>query len=142
MPNGRMDIWKALKFILNSCGIKVNPKNIITFNSAELENGGQGLRFDLPDLGDLATGFVIRYQDKPYAYVNQCAHVPVELDWNQGEFFTRQKDFLICATHGAHYRPDNGHCVIGPCKGKSLKSIAVTEVNQTIIIDTDSIKTT
>ena len=138
MPNG----WKLLKFLLNVCGIKVNPKNIITFKSAELINEGQGLRFDLPELGQFATGFVVRYQGKPYAYVNQCAHVPVELDWNQGDFFTAQKDYLICATHGAHYRPDNGFCIMGPCKGKSLRPIAVTETNETIMIDTDSIKKT
>jgi nitrite reductase/ring-hydroxylating ferredoxin subunit len=136
MPNG----WKILKLILNACGIKVKPTNIITFKSEDLKNEGQGLRFDLPQLGGFATGFVIRYQDKPYAYVNQCAHVPVELDWNQGDFFTAQKDFLICATHGAHYRPDNGFCVMGPCKGKSLKALAVTESNQVITINTDAIQ--
>ena len=30
--------------------------------------------------------------------------MPVELDWNEGEFFTSpEKDFIICATHGACY---------------------------------------
>jgi len=111
----------------------------IVFKSDELQDGAKGLRFSLPALGEFATGFVIRFHGKPYAYVNQCAHVAVELDWNEGDFFTAQKDFLICATHGAHYRPDNGFCVMGPCKGRSLKIIPVTEQNQEIIINVSSI---
>ena len=111
----------------------------VVFKSEELQDGAKGLRFALPALGELATGFVIRFHGKPYAYVNQCAHVAVELDWNEGDFFTAQKDFLICATHGAHYRPDNGFCVMGPCKGRSLKIIPVTEQNQEIIINVSSI---
>ena len=87
------------------------PDKTIVFNSEELQNEAKGLRFDLPALGEFATGFVVRFHGKPYAYVNQCAHVPVELDWNQGDFFTVQKDYLICATHGAHYQPDTGFCV-------------------------------
>ena len=104
-----------------------------------MQDGAKGLRFALPALSEFATGFVIRFHGKPYAYVNQCAHVAVELDWNEGDFFTAQKDFLICATHGAHYRPDNGFCVMGPCKGRSLKIIPVTEQNQEIIINVSSI---
>ena len=110
----------------------------VILNSADVENGGKGLRFALPALGQNVTGFVVRFKDKAYAYINQCAHVSVELDWNEGEFFTAQQDFLICATHGAHYRPDNGFCVMGPCKGKSLKPLKVIEQNGQIIINITS----
>ena len=114
-------------------------EHIIHFKSKELLENGKGLRFDLPQLGEFATGFVIRHKGAAYAYVNQCAHVPVELDWNQGEFFTVAKDYLICATHGAHYAPDTGYCVMGPCKGKSLQSLPVTEQNQQITIHLDQL---
>jgi len=112
--------------------------NSVVLNSTDLEDGGKGLRFPLPYLGQNVTGFVVRFKGKPYAYVNQCAHVSVELDWNEGEFFTAQQDFLICATHGAHYRPDNGFCVMGPCKGKSLKPLKVIEQNGQIVINITS----
>ncbi len=112
---------------------------MIVFKSEELQNEALGLRFSLPDLGEYVTGFVIRFRGKPYAYVNQCAHVSVELDWDEGDFFTVQKDYLICATHGAHYQPDTGFCVMGPCKGKRLKAIEVTEQNQQIVINIASI---
>ncbi|HEY9277091.1 MAG TPA: Rieske 2Fe-2S domain-containing protein [Methylotenera sp.] len=112
--------------------------NTVVLNSADLEDGGKGLRFPLPSLGLNVTGFVVRFKGVPYAYVNQCAHVSIELDWNEGDFFTAQQDFLICSTHGAHYRPDNGFCVMGPCKGKSLKTLKVVEQNGQIIINITS----
>jgi len=115
-------------------------ENVVVLDSVELEDGGKGVRFPLPALGQFVTGFTVRFKGKPYAYVNQCAHVSVELDWNEGEFFTAQQDFLVCATHGAHYRPDNGFCVAGPCKGKSLKPLEAIEQNQKITINIASVK--
>ncbi|MDO9050270.1 MAG: Rieske 2Fe-2S domain-containing protein [Methylotenera sp.] len=116
-----------------------SEQGLIAIDSADLVDGGKGIRFALPALGEFVTGFVVRFQGKPYAYVNRCAHISVELDWNEGDFFTAQQDFLICSTHGAHYRPDNGFCVMGPCKGKSLKPIKVIEQNQKIIINVTSV---
>ena len=112
-------------------------EHTIKLNSHDLHEKALGLRFSLPVLGEFSTGFVIRYEGKAHAYVNQCAHVPVELDWNEGQFFTVNKDYLICATHGAHYEPSTGHCVFGPCKGQSLQSLPVVEMNQQIIINID-----
>lgn len=119
--------------------MQVNEDTVI-FPSTDLQDEGKGLRFPMPKLGNFASGFVIRFHGKPYAYVNQCAHIPVELDWNEGDFFTSQKDYLICSTHGAHYQPQTGYCVMGPCKGKNLKPIAVTEQDQQVVINIASIK--
>jgi nitrite reductase/ring-hydroxylating ferredoxin subunit len=119
----------------NVSGMNIDS-NTVVLNSKDLEDGGKGLRFALPALGQNVTGFVVRFKGIPYAYVNQCAHISVELDWEHGDFFTAQQDYLICSTHGAHYRPDNGFCVMGPCKGKSLKPLNVTEQNGQIIINT------
>ena len=62
-----------------------------------------------------------------YAYLNSCAHIPVELDWMEGEFFDKAGLYLICATHGATYEPDTGHCIMGPCKGQHLVALQVEE---------------
>lgn len=113
----------------------MNEHSVI-LNSADLLEGGKGLRFSLAAAGPHVTGFVIRFRGLPYAYVNQCAHVSVELDWNEGDFFTAQQDYLVCSTHGALYRPDNGFCIMGPCKGKSLKPLSLIEQNGQIIINT------
>lgn len=107
--------------------------------SEDVQERARGLRFALPELGELTTGFVVRYNGVVQAYVNRCAHLPVELDWNEGDFFNVTRDYLICATHGAHYQPETGHCVMGPCKGKSLEKIAVVERNNEILIQLDSI---
>jgi nitrite reductase/ring-hydroxylating ferredoxin subunit len=116
------------------------PDNRIVFDSADLQEKSLGLRFSLPSLGEHVTGFVIRFENKAHAYVNQCAHLPVELDWKEGEFFTTDKDFLICATHGAHYKPDTGDCVYGPCKGKRLQALSVIEENEQVVINIEPIE--
>lgn len=109
-------------------------ENDVILESALLHEKGEGIRFDIPLLGPHATGFVIRYDGKAYAYVNRCAHVPVELDWEHGRFFNISNEWIICATHGAMYAPQNGLCMMGPCNGKSLTSIPVTEENGMIYI--------
>lgn len=105
--------------------------------SEDLLEKVKGIRFDLPELGERVSAFVIRFNGKPYSYINQCAHLPVELDWNEGDFFTREQDYLICATHGAQYEPHTGYCVLGPCQGKRLRPIVVNEQNGQISITLD-----
>jgi nitrite reductase/ring-hydroxylating ferredoxin subunit len=95
--------------------------------SAALEEGGKGMRFPVTAGGDDATGFAVRYGGKAYAYLNRCAHVPVELDWNEGDFFESSGLYLMCSTHGAIYVPETGRCAGGPCRGGRLRPIAVFE---------------
>jgi nitrite reductase/ring-hydroxylating ferredoxin subunit len=45
----------------------------------------------------------------------------------EGEFFDKAGLYLICATHGATYEPDTGHCIMGPCKGQRLVALQVEE---------------
>lgn len=106
-------------------------------NSPDLQEKVHGIRFDLPELGPRTTGFVVRYNGEVYGYINQCAHVPVELDWNEGDFFDLTRHYLICATHGAHYQPQTGYCVMGPCKGRSLKPLKVLEQDQQVFLMLD-----
>ena len=94
---------------------------LVVCASHELVDGGAGVRFDLPGSdSDAVAAFVVRYDGVARAFLNQCAHIPVELDWKPGDFFDSERQFLICATHGATYRPEDGRCVEGPCRGKSL----------------------
>lgn len=98
--------------------------------SARLVERGEGVRFDLPpgSSGHQArAAFAIRHDERVRAYLNQCAHVPVELDWLPGKFLDESREFLICATHGATYRPDDGFCVGGPCKGRRLQALECME---------------
>ena len=95
--------------------------------SSALEEGGKGVRFKVRTAAGDEPAFAVRYDGAVHAYINRCAHVPVELDWNAGEFFDYSKLYLICATHGAQYLPESGLCVLGPCKGARLKRVAIEE---------------
>jgi nitrite reductase/ring-hydroxylating ferredoxin subunit len=98
--------------------------------SSALIERGEGIRFELATPGGEsppAQAFVIRHGGRAYAYLNECAHVPVELDWQPGRFFDAEGEYLICATHGATYRPQDGVCVAGPCRGRSLKMLVCEE---------------
>jgi nitrite reductase/ring-hydroxylating ferredoxin subunit len=73
-----------------------------------------------------------------HAYINRCAHVPIELDWLPGRFFDSSRHFLICATHGAMYAPDSGYCVQGPCRGARLEPVAVIERDGGVFLKDDN----
>ena len=98
-------------------------------DSTALIEGGKGVRFTVTAGGADATGFVVRFRGAVYGYLNRCAHVPIELDWAEGEFFESSGLYLMCATHGAIYAPESGRCEGGPCRGGKLRPIAVTELN-------------
>lgn len=100
---------------------------VLVCDSDAVLEGGRGVRFAVTAFGDGATGFVVRYHGKVYGYLNRCAHVPIELDWAEGEFFESSGLYLMCSTHGAIYLPDSGQCAGGPCKGGRLRPIALRE---------------
>ena len=92
-----------------------------------LEDGGLCVRFDAQWAGSTTPAFVARYRGCAVAYLNQCAHVPVELDFNHGAFFDDSGLYFICATHGAMYAPESGLCMAGPCVGRRLTKLLVVE---------------
>jgi nitrite reductase/ring-hydroxylating ferredoxin subunit len=97
--------------------------------SAELTDCGAGVRFEVMQWGRAIPAFAIRFRGQVHGYINRCAHVPIELDWNHGEFFDAAKLYLICSTHGALYAPETGRCVGGPCRGASLEPVALEEAD-------------
>jgi len=70
-------------------------------------------------------GFLVNYRGTHYAYVNECQHLPMTLDWVENRFFDAAGTHLVCATHGAIYEPDTGLCVAGPCPGEVLRPLPV-----------------
>jgi nitrite reductase/ring-hydroxylating ferredoxin subunit len=92
-----------------------------------LVDGGDGVRFLVNVNGRDIGAFVVRFEGVAYGYLNQCAHVPMEMDWQEGKFFESSGLYLMCATHGAIYAPDSGMCVGGPCRGASLSRLRVEE---------------
>lgn len=102
--------------------------------SADLVEGGRGVRFEVWHEGETVPAFAVRYRGRVRAYLNRCAHRGVQLDWDPGRFFDREQRYLICATHGALYAPESGACMGGPCGGAGLVKLAVIEKNNGVYL--------
>ena len=105
--------------------------------SAELVEGGRGVRFSLASEGGEEKGFAIRHAGVVRGYLNQCPHAWTELDWNPGEFFDQSGLHLVCSTHGAMFEPGTGHCVAGPCRGASLRRLELREQEGRVLLLND-----
>ena len=92
-----------------------------------LAERGRALLFDVLHFGAPARGFALRFDGKVVAYLNRCAHVPTEMDWQAGEFLDADREWIVCSIHGAVYDPRNGRCAGGPCGRGRLTELAVGE---------------
>jgi nitrite reductase/ring-hydroxylating ferredoxin subunit len=105
-------------------------------NSADLQNSGLAVPFDVIYGGQTCRAFAIRFNGKAHAYLNRCSHVAMEMDYQPNRFFDASGQFLICATHGAMYRPESGACAGGPCNG-GLVPITLSEQGGVVHWHTD-----
>ena len=95
--------------------------------SIVLEERGRAWVWEVLEYGRAARAFALRFDGVVVAYLNRCAHVPTEMDWQPGEFLDIEKRWILCSIHGASYEPANGRCVGGPCGGGRLTPVAVQE---------------
>jgi nitrite reductase/ring-hydroxylating ferredoxin subunit len=95
--------------------------------SAELEEAGKACVFDVTLWRRPERAFALRFKGRVVAYMNRCAHVPTQMDWQPGEFLDSERRYILCTIHGAVYEPTTGHCIAGPCAGARLIAIAVVE---------------
>ena len=105
-------------------------------NSANLQNGGVAVPFDVRYAGQTCCAFAVRYEGQVHAYLNRCTHVAMELDWQPNQFFDDTGQWLLCSTHGAAYLPATGECAGGPCKGGLVK-IILSEADGVVCWHTD-----
>ena len=91
-----------------------------------LQEAGVAVDFDVLYKGQTLRAFAIRFEGQVHAYVNRCAHIPMEMDARENHFFDPTRQWLMCATHGALYEPSTGRCASGPCRGGLIK-IAIHE---------------
>ena len=97
-------------------------------NSKDLVNSGVAVPFDVRYGGQSCSAFAVRFQGTAVAYLNRCAHVAMEMDYQPNRFFDTTGQWLMCATHGATYAPLTGVCQMGPCRGGLIK-IDISESN-------------
>ena len=95
--------------------------------SEALVERGDAVVFDVLQFRQPARAFALRFDGKVVAYLNRCAHVPAEMDWQPGQFLDSGKEFILCSIHGAAYEPRSGRCAGGPCGRTGLTVIEVEE---------------
>lgn len=95
--------------------------------SSDLAESGRAHVWDVLLYGRPARAFVLRFEGRLCAYLNRCAHVPTEMDWQEGQFLDMDKRYILCSIHGAAYEPASGRCVGGPCVGARLTPVQVQE---------------
>ena len=91
--------------------------------------------FDFRDGDALRSVFVVRAGETLRAYENACPHTQGPLDWVPDQFLTREKDLILCATHGALFRIDDGHCLSGPCVGENLRQLPLSIEGDTVAVE-------
>lgn len=108
-------------------------------SSSSIEVSGLAFRFRIKNTDiqswknaeptdEIQAAFVLRSRDSVFAYLNLCAHLPMQLDWIPGQFLTMDKSHIVCSSHGAEFTIEKGECVFGPCPaGSGLVSIPVIE---------------
>ena len=77
-------------------------------------------------------GFVVRQGDAIFAYQNFCMHAGHPLNWSPNKFLTKDKQAIICASHGATFDIQTGNCIAGPASGRALRQV-VAEVREGVV---------
>jgi nitrite reductase/ring-hydroxylating ferredoxin subunit len=73
---------------------------------------------DIPDPGakgflfrdgeQLFLGFVVHRRGRLAGYVDRCPHTGSPLAFLPNRYLTREGDLILCSTHGAMFRPEDG----------------------------------
>ena len=79
--------------------------------------------------------FLIYFKKNCYAYENSCPHTGVNLNWQEGQFFSVDGLYLECSMHGALFDPVTGACIRGPCVGSNLKKINISIENDVVYVN-------
>ena len=109
------------------------PQKIVVANAADLGEL-ETAKFSFSVGEDRKEGFVIMRAGVFYAYRNECRHIPMTMDWVENRFLSRDRCYIQCATHGALYEIETGHCVDGPPAGETLRSLKVERDGDDVVI--------
>lgn len=79
--------------------------------------------------------FAVKKDDQVYLYWNRCPHLGTPLEWEEDRFLDADGALIQCSTHGALFQIENGLCLVGPCKGKSLQLIPYIVDNGLMMVE-------
>ena len=81
----------------------------------------RGFEIDRP--AEVVEILVVRQGGKVFGYRNSCPHAGTPLNWVENDYMTLDGQHLLCATHGAEFRVEDGYCLRGPCMGDRLEAV-------------------
>jgi len=67
--------------------------------------------------------FAIRRGERVFVYVNVCPHIGTSLNLLPDRFLSADGTRIVCSTHGAAFRIEDGFCTAGPCAGDRLEVV-------------------
>ncbi|MBO0712433.1 MAG: Rieske (2Fe-2S) protein [Acetobacteraceae bacterium] len=82
--------------------------------------------------------FAIRRGRDVFVYVNACPHIGTPLNLVGDRFLSRDGARVVCVTHGAEFRIEDGFCLLGPCQGDRLEAVEVRIEDGTVRIPADA----
>lgn len=102
-------------------------------NAAEIEDPGSRA-FEIPFFNKRVDVFVVHSGGCFHAYVNSCPHTGITLEWLEHQFLDLDKTFIQCSSHDALFEIDTGRCIAGPCVGKSLQPLELSQEGSALVI--------
>lgn len=99
---------------------------------------GHSRGFDLQQKGSDSI-FVLRFEGEFYVYANRCPHARVPLEYRKNRFMSADGSKIICYAHGAHFQPNTGECIHGPCRGQFLPRLKFRQKDGFIWVAVDSL---
>ncbi|MCH8105568.1 MAG: Rieske 2Fe-2S domain-containing protein [Proteobacteria bacterium] len=70
-------------------------------------------------------GFLVKNDNRWFAYRNSCPHTGSPLDWVEHQFLYIDGALILCSTHDALFVIDTGECVVGPCLWECLEKLDI-----------------
>src|SRR5947207_601650 len=117
-----------------------NPNPLLKIAaSGELKNG-ETKKFTIKRPDRVTEAFLLKREGEHHAYLNLCRHWTVGLDFDDNDFFSEEREWLVCKNHGAIYNPATGICESGPCGGAALYRVPLVEKNGSIYADLEKIE--
>lgn len=104
----------------------IKKKRIWVCTASSLGDGDY-LRVECRYANKASSVLVLRYAGQCVAYLNQCVHMPPELDCEQRTIFDSNHNWLRCSMHGIAYDLVTGASISTMCNGEKLTAIRVVE---------------
>ncbi len=79
--------------------------------------------------------FAVRKDGCLRVYYDYCPHLGTPLEWEDDRFLDADGALIQCSTHGALFRIEDGYCLAGPCRGRSLRRLSHQTDNGYLLVD-------